>query len=390
MKRILSAVLAVTLLLALCLTPAAGAEPEQLYHGSDDMALAESYADILYQLGLFKGTEKGYELDRNLTRIEAVIMLVRLLGKEEEAMAQNYSHPFTDLPSWPGASECVGYAWTFGLTKGTDPDKGIFDPAATATGQQYLTFILRALGYDDSDVDTDLYSEAFSFAQSKGELLETDWDSYGLYLRNFWRADAVDLSLRALVAETVLKEGGTLMDKLCEEGVFAAAEPVGIHHAQITVKDYGTITVALDGNVAPIAVSNFISLARAGFYDGLTFHRIIDGFMLQGGAPKGDGTGGSGTTIKGEFWANGIWNNISHIKGTLSMARADDPDSASSQFFITVADVPLLDGYYAAFGRVTQGQEILDKIAADAEPIDDNGTIPAQAQPVITSIVILD
>ena len=164
----------------------------------------------------------------------------------------------------------------------------------------------------------------------------------------------------------------------------------GLHHAEINIEDYGTVKVELDGDTAPVTVGNFVDLAKAGFYDGLTFHRIIDGFMIQGGDPLGNGTGGSDKTITGEFASNGIKNDISHKKGVISMARASDPNSASSQFFIMVADTPSLDGDYAAFGHVTEGQEIVDKIAADAVPVDQNGTIPKEDQPVIKSIVITD
>ena len=170
----------------------------------------------------------------------------------------------------------------------------------------------------------------------------------------------------------------------------AAAEGIGTHHAEIDIADYGTVKLELDGDTAPITVQNFMDLAKAGFYDGLTFHRIIDGFMIQGGDPNGDGTGGSEKTIKGEFASNGVENNISHKKGVISMARAQDPDSASSQFFIVVADSEFLDGDYAAFGRVTEGQEIVDQIAADAEPLDDNGTVEKDKQPVIETIRITD
>ena len=164
----------------------------------------------------------------------------------------------------------------------------------------------------------------------------------------------------------------------------------GMHHAEIKVKDYGTITVELNGNAAPITVDNFMKLAKSGFYNGLTFHRIIDGFMIQGGDPEGTGRGGSKDKIKGEFSSNGVNNPISHVKGVISMARAQDLDSASSQFFITVADAVYLDGSYAAFGTVTDGMEVVEKIAADAKPTDNNGTIPAALQPVIESIVITD
>ena len=168
------------------------------------------------------------------------------------------------------------------------------------------------------------------------------------------------------------------------------ADPIGIHHAEITIKDYGTVSVELDGDTAPITVQNFMDLANDGFYDGLTFHRIIDGFMIQGGDPNGDGTGGAESNITGEFAMNGYENNIAHTKGVISMARAQDPDSASSQFFIMVADAPHLDGQYAAFGHVTDGQDVVDKIAADAKPLDDNGTIAPEDQPVIESVKIID
>ena len=175
----------------------------------------------------------------------------------------------------------------------------------------------------------------------------------------------------------------------------APAEPAAevfqtLRHAEITVRDYGTIKLELDASVAPITVENFVKLAQSGFYDGLTFHRIMDGFMIQGGDPDGNGTGGSDEKIKGEFSKNGVPNPISHVKGVISMARSNDPDSASSQFFITVADSTFLDGSYAAFGRVTEGMEVAEKIAKDAKPVDNNGTIPADQQPVIEKIVITD
>lgn len=133
----------------------------------------------------------------------------------------------------------------------------------------------------------------------------------------------------------------------------------GLHHVTIDVKDYGTISLELDADTAPISVTNFINLAKDGFYDGLTFHRIISGFMIQGGDPKGNGTGGSDQTIKGEFSENGVENDISHVRGTISMARANDPDSASSQFFIVHEDSTFLDGQYAAFGHVTDGMDVV-------------------------------
>ena len=160
-------------------------------------------------------------------------------------------------------------------------------------------------------------------------------------------------------------------------------------YVQIRVKDYGTITAALDETIAPISVKNFVSLAKDGFYDGLTFHRIIEGFMIQGGDPNGNGTGGSEETIKGEFSDNGVENPITHVRGAVSMARAQDPNSASSQFFIVQADSTFLDGQYAGFGYVTDGMDIVDKICADAKPTDNNGSIAKDSQPVIESVTVL-
>lgn len=165
---------------------------------------------------------------------------------------------------------------------------------------------------------------------------------------------------------------------------------VGTHHAEIDIQDYGTITVELDGDAAPITVQNFMDLANAGFYNGLTFHRIIAGFMMQGGDPNGNGTGGSENTIKGEFSANGVENPLSHTRGAISMARAQDMDSASSQFFICHADSTFLDGQYACFGYVTDGMDVVDAVCEAAQPTDDNGTIPADQQPVITEVRMID
>lgn len=164
----------------------------------------------------------------------------------------------------------------------------------------------------------------------------------------------------------------------------------GVHHAEIEVKDYGTILVELDADTAPISVTNFVKLAQENFYDGLTFHRIIDGFMIQGGDPEGTGRGGSDEKIKGEFSENGVENSISHERGVISMARSSDPDSASSQFFIVQSDSTYLDGQYAAFGHVTEGMDVVDAICKDAKPTDNNGTITAENQPVMTSVTITD
>ncbi len=132
----------------------------------------------------------------------------------------------------------------------------------------------------------------------------------------------------------------------------------------IEMENGGIIRLELYPDIAPITVDNFVSLVKKGFYDGLIFHRVIAGFMIQGGDPKGTGMGGPGYTIKGEFKANGVVNNIKHERGVISMARSMMPDSAGSQFFIMHEDAPHLDGQYAAFGRVIEGIEEVDKIAA--------------------------
>lgn len=165
----------------------------------------------------------------------------------------------------------------------------------------------------------------------------------------------------------------------------------GKHHVAIEISSYGTIEVELDADTAPITVTNFINLANSGFYNGLTFHRVIDGFMIQGGDPNGDGTGGSSETIKGEFSKNGVTNNISHVRGTISMARSSANNSASSQFFIMQKDTPSLDGQYAAFGTVTSGMDIVDKICKDCTDTNQNGVITDKSkQPVISTVRVVD
>lgn len=186
------------------------------------------------------------------------------------------------------------------------------------------------------------------------------------------------------------QDGSQVQDNNVQESDGLSIDPAGLHHVEITVKDYGTISVELNGDVAPITVENFLKLAGDGFYDGLTFHRIISGFMIQGGDPQGDGYGGSDETIKGEFALNGVENNLAHTRGAISMARSNNPDSASSQFFIVHQDSPHLNGQYACFGYVTEGMEIVDAICEDTPVEDGNGTVAAQNQPVIESIKVID
>ena len=164
----------------------------------------------------------------------------------------------------------------------------------------------------------------------------------------------------------------------------------GKHHAKIEIQNYGVIELELDADIAPITVDNFAKLVNEGFYDGLTFHRIIDGFMIQGGDPLGNGTGGSDEEIKGEFSANGVKNSISHERGVISMARSSNFNSASSQFFIVHEDSKFLDGQYAGFGKVTSGIEVVDKICEDVKVEDTNGTVLKDNQPIIEKITMID
>lgn len=183
------------------------------------------------------------------------------------------------------------------------------------------------------------------------------------------------------------KEENTVADENKEKNKVYSK---GKHHAEMVIKDYGTIALELDADVAPITVENFAELVNKGFYNGLTFHRIISGFMIQGGDPQGTGMGGSDKEIKGEFAANGVKNSISHTRGVISMARATAYDSASSQFFIVHQDSKFLDGNYAGFGRVTSGIEIVDKICADTKVEDNNGTVLKANQPIIEKITMID
>ena len=160
------------------------------------------------------------------------------------------------------------------------------------------------------------------------------------------------------------------------------------YYAEIVIKDYGKITILLEQDDAPITCANFVKLAESGFYDGLTFHRIMEGFMMQGGCPEGTGYGGSEETIFGEFAANGFMNTLSHTRGAISMARSNPFNSASSQFFIVHEDSTFLDGGYAAFGYVTEGMDVVDAVCKAAKPVDGNGMISADAQPVMTSVTI--
>ena len=162
-----------------------------------------------------------------------------------------------------------------------------------------------------------------------------------------------------------------------------------VYFTDIDIKDYGKIIVKLDQKAAPISCANFVALANMGFYDGLTFHRIIEDFMMQGGDAEGTDKEGIAPMIKGEFSANGVDNPLLHTRGAISMARRNSPmDSASSQFFIVHKTYPSLDGNYACFGYVTDGMDVVDKICTEAEPIDNNGTIEKEKQPVINSIRI--
>lgn len=161
----------------------------------------------------------------------------------------------------------------------------------------------------------------------------------------------------------------------------------GTYRAELVIKDYGTIRFEMDADKAPITVTNFVKLAESGFYEGLSFHRIMDGFMMQGGDPTLNG-GTATEKIKGEFSANGVENDQSHVRGAVSMARPNDMDGASSQFFIVHKDSTFLDGQYACFGYVTEGMDVVDSICESVPVTDNNGSVPRDAQPVIESLTI--
>lgn len=163
----------------------------------------------------------------------------------------------------------------------------------------------------------------------------------------------------------------------------------GKHYALMDIQDFGQVYLELDADAAPATVTNFVNLVNEEFYDGLTFHRIISDFMIQGGDPEGNGLGGSTYTVPGEFATNGFDNPISHVRGTISMARANDNDSASSQFFIVHRDTTDLDGYYAGFGKVISGMDAIDAICESTVTEDANGTVLAENQPVISAIMMI-
>ncbi len=163
--------------------------------------------------------------------------------------------------------------------------------------------------------------------------------------------------------------------------------PKVTHYATIEIEHYGTIELELYGKEAPITVNNFVKLAKEGFYEGLTFHRIMTGFMIQGGGYKIDGSEKDAASIKGEFSSNGVKNNIKHERGVISMARTEVKNSASSQFFIMHEDSPHLDGDYAAFGKVISGIEVVDLICEQV-PQGYNGSVYLDYRPVIKSVTI--
>ena len=191
------------------------------------------------------------------------------------------------------------------------------------------------------------------------------------------------LLLMAVVMSVLLAACGSAGEESGEE-VSNPLEP-DRHHVEITIKDYGKISLELYKEVAPITVENFLKLAEDGFYDGLTFHRIIEGFMMQGGASEDV----EAETIKGEFAKNGVTNELSHTRGAISMARTNVYDSANSQFFIVHQDSVFLDGEYACFGYVTEGMDVVGAVCEAAEEAD-NGMIAREDQPVIESVVVID
>ena len=204
----------------------------------------------------------------------------------------------------------------------------------------------------------------------------------------------ISIILLAVVMTFSLYACGTSKSGNASDGQQNAQENqlTGKHHVVISVKGYGDIKIELDADVAPVTVTNFVKLAKDGFYDGLTFHRIISGFMIQGGDPDSKGavadrtlgSGGPGYTLPA------VTNNLSHTRGAISMARSSSNNSASSQFFIVHKDSTYLDGKYACFGYVTEGMDVVDKICKEVKPVDDNGKVNKNEQPVIEKVTVID
>ena len=164
----------------------------------------------------------------------------------------------------------------------------------------------------------------------------------------------------------------------------------GTHHAEIVVEEYGTITIEINADIAPITASNFLNLAKKGFYDGNSFYRVIDGFAIYGGDPNGNGTGTSGTTIEGEFTANGVANSLTNTRGAIGMARGTHYNSASCQFYILQSDATYLDGDFAVFGYVIEGINVVDQICAGTATTGSDGYVASANQPTIKEIKVLD
>ena len=164
----------------------------------------------------------------------------------------------------------------------------------------------------------------------------------------------------------------------------------GTHHAEIVVEEYGTITIEINADIAPITASNFLNLAKKGFYDGNSFYRVIDGFAIYGGDPNGNGTGTSGSTIEGEFTANGVANSLTNTRGAIGMARGTHYNSASCQFYILQSDATYLDGDFAVFGYVISGLNVVDQICAGTATTGSDGYVAAANQPVIKEIKVVD
>ena len=192
-----------------------------------------------------------------------------------------------------------------------------------------------------------------------------------------------------LLGSMVLIMGGCINYTSTRKIITEEEQMTGLHHVELEIENYGTIALEIDADTAPISATRFLNLAQQGFYNGTKFHRIIKGFMMQGGEALTKGEKEQIKPIVGEFSSNGYQNDISHVRGTISMARTDNKNSATSQFFIVHEDSTYLDGNYAGFGHVTSGMEIVDEICNNV-PQGDNGAVKADDQPVIKEIRVID
>jgi len=355
-------------LLVLLLCATAGADY------TDTAALNSAETAALNQLSAMEvvnGYPDGsFRPAATVTRAEFAKMVCIFAGQTELTTA---AVPFSDVSPGIWYYGWVSRAAEQGLVNGY-PEDGTYRPHNTITQQEIAAVLVRLSG-----VDTGNFSWPDDYIDNASKA--------GLF-KDFTFAGAAQASriLTCQMLYNALPPAEAASEEPAEPAEDLTANTI---KATITMEDGGKIVLELYPDVAPQSVRNFVYLARQGFYDGLKFHRIMKGFMIQGGDPEGIGIGGPGYSIKGEFLANGFTNTLKHERGVLSMARSNAFDSAGSQFFIMHAASPSLDGSYAAFGRVISGMDVVDRIA-DTPNSGGNGAVAEENKPVMKSVKIDD